>query len=247
MDFILSPLTWIVVLMILGFCMKNGSRKRILFVASFTLLLFFTNPFVAHKVVDIWELQPYNSNAIEQPYDVGILLGGSLKYYDSLIGRPVYSQSVDRLLQTIALYKERKIKKILLSGGSGVLLEPENKESVLVLRVLLQSGVLLSDVMIENESRNTYENALFSTKIINGKCKGCRVLLITSAFHMRRSIACFKKAGLNVTPFPVDKKSRKPQWTPDRTLLPDIESLGFWDMLSHEWVGMISYKMAGYI
>ncbi len=197
--------------------------------------------------MQLWEVPLYNSASITEPYDIAILLGGSLRYNDSVIGRPIYSHSVDRLIQCISLYQSGKAKKIMISGGSGYVTRPNEKESVVIAKVLIEAGIPAEDIIIENESRNTYENALFSTTIINKKFPGTKVLLVTSAFHMRRSLACFEKVGLKVDPFPVDRKSNITTNTPDRILLPDAGSLVTWDILVHEWVGWIIYKAKGYI
>lgn len=247
LEFILSPLIWIVGILIFGFFTKNANHKRKSLGIALISLLFFTNPFLANKVMEVWELPPVNMNTITKPYDIGVLLGGSLRYFDTASERPVYSQSVDRLIQTIALYKAGKIKKIMLSGGSGLLLSPGEKESEILIEVFHQYGIPLSDIILENESRNTRENAIFTAKIINENYSGSNVLLITSAFHMRRSLSCFQKTGLKVTPFSVDKKSSNLLMTPDRTIIPDPSSLMFWDVLLHEWFGFVTYKIAGYI
>jgi uncharacterized SAM-binding protein YcdF (DUF218 family) len=247
LDFILSPVFWLVVLLFLGIIVKNQKWKRKFIVSGLVCLLFFSNPFISNKVMELWEIPLYNSSSITQPYDIAILLGGSLRYNDTVIGRPIYSHSVDRLNQAISLYKRGKAKKILISGGSGFLMRPNEKESVVLASVLREFGIPDTDIILENESRNTYENAQFSTTIINSKFPGSTVLLITSSFHMRRSVACFEKAGLNVIPFPVDRKSHANMNTPDRILLPDAVSLVTWDIVIHEWVGWIIYKLQGYI
>ncbi|MBK9048917.1 MAG: YdcF family protein [Bacteroidetes bacterium] len=150
-------------------------------------------------------------------------------------------------LTGIALYKQGKVRKILLSGGSGMVFSPEEKESVVLERVLLQSGIPAADILIENDSRNTYENAVNSAKRLNASHSNGRFLLVTSAFHMRRSLACFQKTGLQIDAFPVDEKAGIRPLTPDNTIVPDAQCLVNWDMLFHEWFGMITYKLAGYI
>ena len=74
-----------------------------------------------------------------------------------------------------------------------------------------------------------------------------RSLLITSAFHMRRSKACFKKAGLPVDLFSTDFYSHPRYYTPDTLLVPQAEAITIWQKLFKEWTGMVAYKAAGYI
>lgn len=247
LEFLLLPLTWILGLLILSFCIKKEHLRRKLMALAIGIALFFTNPFIVSRTLNWWETDPYNSAIITQPYDVAIVLGGSLRYFDDHTQRPVYSMSVDRLLQGIALYKQGKVRKILLSGGSGMVFSPEEKESVVLEKVLLQSGIPAADILIENESRNTYENAVNSAKMLNASHPNGRFLLVTSAFHMRRSLACFRKTRLQIDAFPVDEKAGIRPLTPDNTIVPDAQCLVNWDMLFHEWFGMITYKLAGYI
>lgn len=246
LDFFITPLSWILICILLSFVVKNAKVKTRFRKASVILLLIFTNPWMVEKVTYAWELTPYSANKITTPYDVGIVLGGSMRYYDPVSERVVYSLSVDRLLQGLQLYHDGKIKKILLSGGSGYVNFKDWKESKLIAEVLLKSGVPAEDILLENESRNTYENAIHSAEMLREGKNGTKFLLITSAFHMRRSLMCFEKAGLKVEAFPVDTRSAPHINTLDKIIQPDAECLSQWDMLLHEWIGLVMYKMMGY-
>jgi len=188
-------------------------------------LLFFTNPWIVSKVVSAWEIPSMDSRIIIQPFDVGIVMGGSMRYYDPGVGRVVYSSSVDRLIQAMQLYHDGKIKKIMLTGGSGFVNFQDWKESGLIAKFLLSSGIPESDIILENNSRNTYENAALSADILKRQPSSKRQLLITSGFHMRRSLLCFKKAGLDPVPFSVDIRSASHINTLDRLIQPDAECL----------------------
>jgi len=211
------------------------------------MLIFFTNPFIILKIQELWEVPPISYESIHEPYDVGIVLGGSMRYYDQSAKRVVYSNSVDRLIQSMELYHRGKIKKILLTGGSGFVNFQEWKESGLIANVLLISGVKSEDIILENNSRNTYENAKMSASILNTKKYGDKFLLITSAFHMRRSLACFNKCGIRTTPFSVDVRSGIHLLTFDKIIEPNADNLAAWDVLIHEWVGMGMYRLMNYI
>jgi uncharacterized SAM-binding protein YcdF (DUF218 family) len=113
---------------------------------------------------------------------------------------------------------------------------------------LRQVGVPEEDILLETEARNTYENALLAGEIIRKKFPQAPVLLITSAFHMRRASACFKKQGLLFDTFPGDYYSRgRRKYGLTDFLLPQQEALLLWSKLFKEWMGMVAYKMAGYI
>jgi uncharacterized SAM-binding protein YcdF (DUF218 family) len=248
LDFAVNPFYWVLICFAIGliFLKKGKKSSRKWLITSFLLLVIFTNPLIISITMNSWQVPAYPASSITTPFDYGILMGGSMRHYDEEIERPVYSMSVDRLLQTIALYKEGKIKKILLSGGSGHVFLQNQKESFFIAKVLLQAGVPEDDILVEDLSRNTYENAIFTRDLVKAKNLNGSFLLITSAFHMRRSVACFKKAGLTVFPYPVDGKLQNFTLSVD-SFLPEPFYFTLWDQLIHEWVGMIAYKFSGYI
>lgn len=194
-----------------------------------------------------WEVPSMKANSFSQPFDVGVMMGGAMRYYNSDMERVVYGSGADRLMQCIDLYKKGKIRKILISGGSGLLTDQRFKEADLLRNVLISTNIPSGDIYIENLSKNTYENALFSAAILKKDFPGQKILLITSAYHMRRSMACFEKQGITVTPFSVDEQSGRGQYTPDKLIIPDVFYLEGWDKLIHEWIGYVSYKIAGYV
>jgi uncharacterized SAM-binding protein YcdF (DUF218 family) len=110
----------------------------------------------------------------------------------------------DRVLYAAELYKEGKAPYILLSGGdiewltSGSTTPAEDMATLLV-----QMGVPESALWLENESKNTYENAVYAKELLDEQGID-QILLITSAMHMPRAVALFEKQGFEVTPLPVD-------------------------------------------
>lgn len=246
-DFITNPIFWIIICLFASFFFKKEVLKHRFRVAGLVLILFFSNPWITNKVLLWWEITPINSASITSPYDVGVVLGGCMRYFDNNTQRVVYGSSVDRLIQAIQLYHQGKIKKILLSGGSGYISFPEWREAVYLAEVVHQSCIPDSAIIIEKTSRNTRENAVESAKILHEGNYGQRILLITSATHMKRSQACFNKAGIHADSFAVDSRAGIGIYTLDKLIVPDCDNLGNWDVMIHEWIGMLMYKMAGYI
>jgi uncharacterized SAM-binding protein YcdF (DUF218 family) len=247
LDFLISPIFW--VLIALGFALfaKQPKRKKKSLVAAFLLLIFFTNPFIINQVMHSYEARSYRIDDIKRQYDVAIVLGGATRYFNSETVRPVYGNAVDRLIQAVDLYKSQKVKKILLTGGSGYLLNQNIKESDLLRNVLLTMAVLDSDIIVENQSRNTYENAKMTADILKTNNFGSSYLVITSAFHVPRTRACFDKQNIDATYYPVDEHSGAAELTPDKLFVPNEGALNSWNLLVHEWIGLLSYKIAGYI
>ena len=246
-DFITNPVFWVLAGLVLALFLKKPLLKKRFLVATLILLALFSNPWITNRLLLWWEIPPTNSEKITDPYDVAVVLGGCMRYFDSNTNRVVYGSSVDRLLQAIDLYQEKKVKKILLSGGSGYLSFPEWREAVYLADVLKKSGIPDSAIIIEKTSRNTRENAVESAKILQTGKYGKRFLLVTSGTHMIRSLACFKKEGLTLHPYSVDGRAGLGIYTLDKIIVPDSDNLISWDVLMHEWMGMIMYKFAGYI
>jgi uncharacterized SAM-binding protein YcdF (DUF218 family) len=134
----------------------------------------------------------------------------------------------------------------LISGGSGRIVTTGRREADDVFKAMILMGVPPEDLIVENQSRNTYESALNVKKLLKDSLDK-KSLLITSAFHMRRSRACFNKAELSVDVFSTDFYTHPRYFTPDTLFVPQVDAITIWQKLFKEWTGMIAYKLAGYI
>jgi len=240
--FIITPLVWVIALLLLAIFSKNERRKKRSLLWSAILLIFFSNNFVLDECMRAWEIEATQVATLDSTYDAGIVLGGMLRY-DQKFDRLQFDRGSDRLLQAIELYKKGRIKKILFSGGSGSLLVPEAKEAFYAKRFLLTIGIPEEDIIIESESRNTKENAEFTKKILDEKFPRGKYLLITSAFHMRRAMGCFTKAGVTATPYSTDRFTGPRKVAFDHLFIPNMDALFGWHTLIHEMTGFVVYKV----
>ena len=114
--------------------------------------------------------------------------------------------------------------------------------------VMVLMGVPDSVILIENRTRNTHESALEVNKILASAGYSDReCLLITSAFHMRRSLACYRDVGLHPDAFSTDFYAHQGVYYPDAFFVPKLDALIIWHKLVREWVGFAAYWMMGYI
>jgi uncharacterized SAM-binding protein YcdF (DUF218 family) len=150
-------------------------------------------------------------------------------------------------LQAVSLYKTGKIKKMIISSGSGSLVFRNMLEASLLKRYLLTIGIPDSVMIVDSLSDNTYQNAINSAQIIKKEFPKGKFLLITSSMHMRRAKACFEKAGITVTPYSTNKETGKRLFDYKNLIIPDIEALGKWNSLIHEIFGYIVYDVSGYL
>jgi uncharacterized SAM-binding protein YcdF (DUF218 family) len=205
-------------------------------------LIFFSNPFIYKFINDLWTVKYVD---LKEKYDYGILLGGMIDI-ESTSDNILFLKNNDRLLNTIELFSEKKIKKILISGASGSL-NSELKEAEILKKYLVKIGIPDSCVLVENLSKNTYENAIYCnkklTQINTSKIINC--LIITSDYHIRRSLACFKKTNLNA--YPYVKKPTIKHFDLEYIIVPQSSALFSWKILLHEMVGYFTYKLLNYI
>lgn len=240
------PLTLIVAAFLLAVFLKRYRRR--FFWIGLGLLLFFSNDFIANAVMQGWEYDAIPINSIDSTCRLGIVLTGTTIEGLKPDDRVYFQRGADRLIHTVQLYKEGKIKTVLISGGTGRLLlegEPEADKLAFVMKFM---GVVDSDIITENESRNTHESAVEVKSILDSlHIPSQQCLLITSAFHMRRSLGCFHRMGLNPKPFSVDFYAHNTQYTPDVLFVPNVNALEIWQKLFKEWLGITAYWAAGYI
>lgn len=247
LSYLAMPLVIICILLLASLLIKSTrSKKNLLLIAIFSLL-FFSNDFICNEVVLWWEVPPTPFHQITKKYEYGILLTGITKSETELKDRVFLSRGADRITHTWQLFQSGIIKKILISGGNGNLKKVKKQEADNVADVLRLMGAPDSVLIIENVSRNTHESAMEIANRFKGQIKPSECLLITSAFHIRRSEACFVHEGWLVDTFSTDLSSHPRKFTFDVLFIPKTEALINWQLLIKEWIGMIAYKLAGYI
>lgn len=179
-------------------------------------------------------------------YDVAVILTGVTAFREDIPDRIHTHKGADRFLHPLQLYRMGKIDKFLIAGGSGRVLAGAVAEAEQIERVLLLANVPKEDILIEGNSRNTRENAKNTAKLVEQHPEWKNLLLVTSAFHMRRSAACFQKAGVKASAFSTDFNASERRFTPDETIIPSVSAFSGWHLLIHEVTGFIVYKVLGY-
>ena len=243
---LLKPLTWIIVLLLIGLFNKNQRRKKKLIVAGLIALIFFSNPFFFRLVAKSYETRPVTLNP-GQKFETGILLGGFISY-NIKERRATFNPASDRFIQTALLYKNQHIQKIIIAAGNGYVVKHDFKEAEYAKEHLVQLGIPAENISTDPLSRNTYENAVNARKIYDSLHISGQSLLISSAIHLPRAEKLFKKQGISVKPYPCDFITQNiANNFLDDYLLPSSTTLFYWDMLIKEWTGILIYKIQGKI
>ncbi len=175
-----------------------------------------------------------------------IVLGGSIDADVSAShGTAVVGSAADRILAAAALAHRYPNARIIFTGGSGNLVSNEAREADYAAALFESLGISRERLIMERQSRNTQENAEFSMAMAAPK-PGDRWLLVTSAFHMPRSVGLFRKAGFAVEAYPVDWRVGGAEDLWRFTVL----SMGGLDRTTigiREWIGLIAYRATGKI
>ena len=219
--FLIKPIVWIFLLLTFAITFKR-KRKKILYLLL-SIFYFFSNEFIADRCSMMWEPPPKTISSLPNDYKYGIVLGG-YSSFNKKTKNINFNASGDRLISAIELYNIGKINKIIISGGNGELFNDSMNEAEWSKDFLIRMGVKNNDILLESESRNTMENAQNTSKLINVNFSK-KLLLITSAVHMKRALYCFRKNNLNVESYPTDCTKKNIVLTFDYLFIPNINAL----------------------
>lgn len=244
--FLVSPLFWVFVLLAWSFFIRTEGRAKKMRVTALVILYLCCNSFVVDECFRWWEPTTPDYDLMDTKYEGAIVLGG-IGDIDLRLQKINFGTSGDRLFQTLPLYYKGRIKKLIFTSGSGSIEFPEKREAIYVKKYLESIHFPDSALIIESNSKNTYENAVFTKKILDSLKIDGNFLLVTSAYHMRRSMAVFKKAGYkHLTPYITNRSSGVRRFTVDHLIIPEPHALFALQFLIHEWTGYIIYKLKGY-
>ena len=244
---LLLPVVWVLAILIWAALTRSSKLKKNLQWISILLFIIFSNEWLVTQVYKWWEYPVIPIEKLDGNYDVAVVLGGFTDLAKSPRDRVYLSQGADRLMHAIHLYRLGKVKKILATGGSGILnFSSPFSEAERIEKVMLSCQINPDDIILEPQSKNTYENALFTGRLLKKQFPDGRILVFTSAFHCRRAKACFEKQNLKVDMFPVDFRYYDNYFNAEKTFIPNDGAWAKWSLIIHELAGYLIYKMQGY-
>ena len=256
----------LVVLFVLGALLfrRKPRLQRLLLALALAVLLISSNRMVAAGLVRMLESQvppaAELANLPETPRQeplapVIVLLGGGTESFSAPRGMVEVNGAGDRVLYALKLYQLGAAPKILVTGGNLDWSAESRSPAQDMADLLIFLGMPEQDIWLEGESRNTYENALYSQEIL--QAKGIRrIILVTSAQHMPRSQGLFSAQGLEVLPAPADFNLTDSAWQeilhPQGidfvfNLLPSTSSLQTTTTALKEYLGMLVYRLRGWM
>lgn len=246
---LVQPLSLTLLLLLAGLLLRLMGKRRMCFAAAIGAgaVLILTS-FTTLGFVLIAPLEARFARPSAMPAEVStiIMLGGATSGRVSTArGVSELNEAGDRLTETLRLAQLYPEARILVSGGIGLLIADGEPEAETARRFFEQLGVAPERLILEGNSRNTDENAALSRDLIDDSAGGVTIL-VTSAFHMPRSVGLFRKAGVDVIPWPTDYRSTGQEW-----LVPDIANPVYnvetATVALREWIGLIAYRLTGRI
>ena len=241
--FVLQPSVWIMLTVLWALLERRSHIKKKLLLTAIVLFFIFGNPFLFNEVM--LAIEPSSFEVQKDTYETAIILGGYAGK-NTRGGDLEFFDASDRLATALSLYKEGKIKKLFISSGAHPIGHPEWAEAQLSADWLKRCGVPNEDIVIEDASLNTFQNALLSKLIIDSLGLKGPFLLITSASHIPRAEACFLKQGVSVQPLAVDHLSHLEKTSVLDYILPGMRTVIDWEVPIKECVGRIVYRIQGY-
>jgi len=247
---LISPITVILILLSLGgfFALVRWRRTGFVFIAT-GFLIFAVSGLTPIGHIAVTHLENRFPQPRVLPDQVAgiVVLGGLIDPRVSAARRSVsVNGAIERLIAAGELAEAFPGVPIIYTGGSGALLATEDREADHVIGLAGRLGISESRLILERNSRNTFENAVFSKAIINpGAEKSSNAkpwVLVTSAAHMSRAVGVFRKQGWTVLAYPVDYATEG-----DRrgAFSPGMEAVGWMTRGLYEGVGLIAYYFTG--
>lgn len=184
-----------------------------------------------------------NQPAFSKKIDGIIVLSGAENPLLSSLWKQVeLGGAAERNLTFLSLARKYPKAKLIFSGGTGSLINQEYKAADVAKKLFTQQGFDVSRITFERKSRNTYENVIYSQKIIN-PIKSENWILITTGWHMPRSVGIFCKTEWPVIPYPVDHQTRKNDLL--RINFDLLVNLSTLKIAIKEWLGLSAYYLTG--
>lgn len=242
-----QPLAWVAALLFLGlmlFARRPLLARRLMTTALALLLLMGWQPLpdllIRHLEQQYAEISP---QADLRGYIGMIVLGGATESGDVAQAhtQPLLNGAAERMTTPVAALLHHPHLRVVFTGGEGELLGRGPSEADRAQVFFNSMGLSGRQIEFESASRTTYENAILTAQL-PGVDNTQPWLLVTSAWHMPRSMATFVKAGWNVTAYPVDFRTGvSTPWT-DYSLRNGVDR---WQLVLHELLGLAAYQATG--
>ena len=240
---IIAPETLLLFLLILssGLLWTRYNKQGRVLISSTVFII----TMVSVLPFSLWILRPLEDRfaipeKLPDRVDGIIVLAGAENIFVTIAhGLPALNSAAERLTTFAWLGNVYPDAILLFSGGSGSLIDQKHKSADTARKIFYQIGLNPKRVKFESDSKNTAESALKAYQLIQPQL-GQNWILVTSAYHMPRSVGLFRKLGWDVIPYPAAFQTTK-----SFSLKFDLREIGKFSQGIHEWLGLIVYRATG--
>lgn len=222
---------------------RQEKRAAVCFWLGFVILWLCSMPWGTDALLRPLE-EPYRNQPPPAGADAILVLGGALDLAASWPGHLEYNQGADRFLYSLKLAKQYPKAVVIYAGGTADLFDKSKTEASLLRQEAIEFGLAPERLFVDDRSRNTRENMVEARRILQ-QTGGSTVLLVTSAFHMPRSMGCARKVGINAVPYPVDFRGHYSGFN-RFGFAPEAGQLVDSTAAIREYVGLVMYRLQGY-
>ncbi|HEX7555491.1 MAG TPA: YdcF family protein, partial [Leptolinea sp.] len=253
---LIYPLGLSTILIVLSLVFNHRKKLRVVFIVAALIIIFLSgNRWISYNLARSLEWQFISAKQGQSAQAIVVLGGGTESLQPPRTAVEVNGAG-DRMIHAADLYHKGLAPLVLLSGGNITWMDATADSPASDMRqIMLKLGVSDADMILQTKSQNTYEDAYYSSAIL--KNKGItKILLVTSAMHMPRSVALFQKQGLEVIPSPTDFTITTEGWqqtfSPNletflTDLMPNTSSLGLTTSVLKEYIGYFAYHLQGWL
>lgn len=244
-----QPINLIGILILAGIvCAVLKWGRTGIFASALAFLILAIGGWTSLGAMLLHPLEDHFERPAEPPAEIAgiIVLGGGFEGSVNLArGGYELNSSGDRFVETAVLARRYPQARVVVTGGTGALLLEGEGDAATAPRLLTALGVDESRIVLENRSRNTYENAVITRDLLDPQ-PGQKWLLVTSAFHMPRSVGLFRNAGFEVIPWPADYRTAGDEsfGLARDNVLDSFQNL---TLAIREWIGLLAYRLTGRI
>lgn len=245
LNILLPPSSPLIMVLAGWLLMRKGYKKcgRILVCSGFSILYLLSTGLVSNLLIKPLEndYRPYENN--NSSVDAIVILTSGVRDLSHMGMDPAPdSTSLYHLVYGIKIYREMDGVPLIISGGRADQTKPDLSIGEALGNEAIKLGVAIDDLSVEDDSKNTYAGALNVYKMLKGKS---RIVLITSAYHMGRSVMLYKRAGFEVAPAPTNFIGEKFKFT-IHSFIPGAGSLGLSSRAIYEYLSRLWYKLKGF-
>lgn len=246
-------LSCLLLLISLWFCYQRSRWSLLPVLLALVILMTASNIRFSNSLVTSLERQ-YLPQKNMPTAEAIVVLGGATRNQEFPRILPDLNDRGDRILYAVKLYKDGAAPLILLTGGRIQWYGRDSSEAESMAEIIEVMGVPRDAILLESRALNTYENAVYSKEILDRRNID-KIILVTSASHMPRSLAIFKKQGINAIPAPTDflvsdRNLTENKFSTESQILsffPNTESLDRTTQAFKEYIGTYIYQLRGWL